>query len=70
ESGGEKGVGGVGRVKNEMRVKELALFVKEKVEVNGVRMVGHGDRMVKKVGVVGGDGKKYIDDGKGKGGDV
>lgn len=56
----EKGLGRVGTLKTEMTLKEFALFVKDKLDVNGVRMVGDADSMVKKVAVLGGDGNKYI----------
>ncbi|MCY8721623.1 Nif3-like dinuclear metal center hexameric protein, partial [Bacillus sp. S10C12M] len=54
----------------EMTLKEFALFVKDKLEVNGVRMVGEADSIVKKVAVLGGDGNKYIHHAKRKGADV
>lgn len=53
-----------------MTLKEFALFVKDKLDVNGVRMVGDADSMVKKVAVLGGDGNKYIHHAKRKGADV
>lgn len=56
----EKGFGCVGIFKNEMMFKEFVLFVKDKFEVNGVRMVGEVDSVVKKVVFLGGDGNKYI----------
>lgn len=44
----EKGLGRVGTLKNEMTLKEFALFVKDKLDVNGVRMVGDADCFAKK----------------------
>ncbi|QIW80682.1 Nif3-like dinuclear metal center hexameric protein [Bacillus tequilensis] len=70
QSPAEKGLGRVGTLKNEMTLKEFALFVKDKLDVNGVRVVGDADSMVKKVAVLGGDGNKYIHQAKRKGADV
>ncbi|MCY8490419.1 Nif3-like dinuclear metal center hexameric protein [Bacillus atrophaeus] len=66
----EKGLGRIGKLKDNMTLQEFALFVKEKLQVNGVRMVGDSKSVVKKVAVLGGDGNKYIYEAKRKGADV
>ncbi|MGX4256991.1 Nif3-like dinuclear metal center hexameric protein [Bacillus sp. YH3-2-B2] len=66
----EKGLGRIGKLQQDMTLEEFALFVKEKFDVNGVRMVGERNSKVKKVAVLGGDGNKYIYQAKRKGADV
>ncbi|QOR65558.1 Nif3-like dinuclear metal center hexameric protein [Cytobacillus suaedae] len=66
----ELGLGRVGRIKQEQTIEEFAEFVKEALDVEGVRIVGNLDTKVKKVAVLGGDGNKYITSAKFKGADV
>ena len=64
------GLGRVGKLKNEMTLKEFAQFVKERLSVPAVRAVGELEAIVRKVAVLGGDGNKYIYSAKRKGADV
>ncbi|OZM57726.1 Nif3-like dinuclear metal center hexameric protein [Lottiidibacillus patelloidae] len=68
--GKEYGVGRIGYLSNEMTLKEFALFVKEKLAVDGVRVVGDYNKKIKKVAVSGGDGNKFISSALFKGADV
>ncbi|WP_449537003.1 Nif3-like dinuclear metal center hexameric protein [Ferdinandcohnia sp. Marseille-Q9671] len=64
------GLGRVGYLENEMTLEEFALHVKNKLEVEGLRVVGSLTDKVKKVAVLGGDGNKYISQAKRAGADV
>jgi dinuclear metal center YbgI/SA1388 family protein len=68
--GKEYGIGRIGYVSEEMTLKEFALFVKEKLDVQGVRVVGDYNKRIKKVAVSGGDGNKFISSALFKGADV
>ncbi|REB10003.1 Nif3-like dinuclear metal center hexameric protein [Sporosarcina sp. BI001-red] len=70
ESGEEFGLGRVGILSSKMTLDQFACYVKEKLEVPAVRMVGDKDRLIQKVGVLGGDGNKYIYAAKRAGADV
>lgn len=45
------GLGAVGNLKQGLSIKEFITFVKEKLDVENVRMVGHDDKTVKKIAV-------------------
>ncbi|WP_338750152.1 Nif3-like dinuclear metal center hexameric protein [Bacillus sp. FJAT-52991] len=64
------GLGRVGKLKESMSLRQFAEFVKDKLDVNGVRVVGELTDQVKKVAVLGGDGNKYFQAAKFKGADV
>lgn len=64
------GLGRIGYLKEEMTLDEFAMKVKTAFDVSGVRVVGDGDRKVKKVAVLGGDGNKYTFTALHKGADV
>ncbi|WP_100331591.1 Nif3-like dinuclear metal center hexameric protein [Bacillus xiapuensis] len=64
------GIGRIGKLEKEMTLREFADFVKEKLDVKGVRVVGELTDKVKKVAVLGGDGNKYFQTAKFKGADV
>ncbi|WP_432355228.1 Nif3-like dinuclear metal center hexameric protein [Sporosarcina sp. A2] len=66
----EYGIGRVGKLETELTLEEFARFVKEKLQVPAVRMVGDKTRVIRKVGVLGGDGNKYIFPAKRAGADV
>lgn len=68
--GKEFGFGRVGILSNEMSLKEFAEYVKEKLNVSFVRMVGNGTDSVRKVAVLGGDGNDFINHAAGSGADV
>lgn len=64
------GLGRIGTLKKEMTLSDFAQFVKQAFDVEGVRIVGDLDAIVKKVAVVGGDGNKYVTKAKMRGADV
>lgn len=64
------GLGRVGYLEQEMTLKQFAYHVKDKLEVDGIRVVGSLSDKVKKVAVLGGDGNKYISHAKRAGADV
>ena len=64
------GVGRIGEISHEMTVEEFARFVKEKLDLKGVRVVGNLTDKVKKVAIVGGDGNKFAFHAKRQGSDV
>ena len=66
----EYGLGRVGRLTSPMSLEQFARFVKEKLDVPAVRIVGDKERLIQKVGVLGGDGNKYIYAAKRAGADV
>lgn len=66
----ETGLGRVGMLESPMTLHEFALYVKERLNVPMVRMVGEAGRKIRKVGVLGGDGNKYIHAAKRAGADV
>ncbi|MCM3756980.1 Nif3-like dinuclear metal center hexameric protein [Sporosarcina aquimarina] len=70
ESDQEYGIGRVGKLPSSMSLEQFAIHVKEKLDVPAVRMVGNKDRLIHKVGVLGGDGNKYIYAAKRAGADV
>ncbi|EUJ51570.1 Nif3-like dinuclear metal center hexameric protein [Paenilisteria rocourtiae] len=64
---------GLGRIGNLPKTVDLAAFigfVKEKLSIENVRVIGDSDRPVRKVGIIGGDGNKFIHDVKRAGADV
>lgn len=64
------GLGRIGYLKEEMTLKQFACFVKEALDVKGVRVVGKLDSKVKKVAVLGGDGNKFVQNAIMQGADV
>lgn len=64
------GLGRIGKLENEMTLREFAEHVKVSLDVKGLRVVGNLEDKVKKVAVLGGDGNKYISSAKYKGADV
>ncbi|WP_077618831.1 Nif3-like dinuclear metal center hexameric protein [Bacillus sinesaloumensis] len=64
------GLGRVGYLKTEMTLEQFAQHVKERLDVEGLRVVGTLTDKVKKVAVLGGDGNKYISHAKRAGADV
>jgi dinuclear metal center YbgI/SA1388 family protein len=64
------GLGRVGYLQQEMTLEQFALYVKDKLEVDGLRVVGSLSDKVKKVAVLGGDGNKYVSHAKRAGADV
>ncbi len=71
ENEGESlGLGRIGTLSRAMTLREFANFVKEALDVDGVRVVGNLDETVTKVAILGGDGNKYYQTAKFKGADV
>lgn len=68
--GKELGLGRVGVLEKEMTLKEFAEFVKIRLGVPFVRMVGNGMNNIKKVAVLGGDGNSSISIAARSGADV
>ncbi|MEH7379929.1 Nif3-like dinuclear metal center hexameric protein [Bacillus sp. JJ1533] len=64
------GLGRVGYLEQEMTLEQFAQHVKNKLDVDGLRVVGSLSDKVKKVAVLGGDGNKYISYAKRAGADV
>ncbi|MDQ0213901.1 dinuclear metal center YbgI/SA1388 family protein [Oikeobacillus pervagus] len=64
------GLGRIGILKESMTLEQFAHHVKEKLSVQGVRVVGHLQDKIQKVAVLGGDGNKYFHSAKFKGADV
>ncbi|HSI67343.1 MAG TPA: Nif3-like dinuclear metal center hexameric protein, partial [Planococcus sp. (in: firmicutes)] len=64
------GLGRVGTLESDMTLGEFSEFVKERLEVPALRVVGDKDGIVRKVAVLGGDGNKYIQQAKRAGADV
>ncbi len=69
-SGEAYGLGRIGYLTEEMTLDEFAMKVKKAFDVSGLRVVGEGQRKVKKVAVLGGDGNKYTFTALHKGADV
>lgn len=68
--GEQLGLGRIGELAKELTLKEFATFVKESLDVKGLRVVGNLEEKVKKVAVLGGDGNKYYQHAKRQGADV
>ncbi len=64
------GVGRIGTLKEEFTLEEFAHYVKERLDLKGVRVVGNLDDKIKKVAIVGGDGNKFAYHAKRHGADV
>ncbi|WP_336822628.1 Nif3-like dinuclear metal center hexameric protein [Sporosarcina sp. USHLN248] len=64
------GLGRVGTIKEPAKLDDFADYVKEALDVPALRIVGDGNKIVKKVAVLGGSGSKYIHSAKRKGADV
>lgn len=68
--GKKLGIGRIGKLPAPLTLHELALLVKERFELTGLRVVGPLDTKIKKVAVVGGDGNSYLGKAKFRGADV
>lgn len=64
------GIGRIGTLKEELTLEEFAHYVKEKLDLQGVRVVGNVRDTIKKVAIVGGDGNKFAFHAKREGADV
>ncbi len=70
QTGKVYGVGRIGRLDPPLSLRELAIKVKERFSLQGVRMVGDTNRLVKKVAVLGGSGRDFIAEAANRGADV
>ncbi|MCU9613901.1 Nif3-like dinuclear metal center hexameric protein [Caldibacillus lycopersici] len=68
--GEQLGLGRIGYLHEEMTLEQFAKFVKVRLDLEGVRVVGNLSDKVKKVAVLGGDGNKYYHAALRKGADV
>ncbi|KGL40208.1 Nif3-like dinuclear metal center hexameric protein [Listeria newyorkensis] len=66
----QMGLGRIGNLPKTMDLKAFIGFVKEKLSIENVRVIGDTNRTVRKVGIIGGDGNKFIHDVKRAGADV
>lgn len=64
------GLGRIGYLSKEVTLEEFAAFVKEALDVTGVRVVGNLSDTIKRVAILGGDGGKYYKTAIRKGADV
>lgn len=68
--GQKYGLGRIGELKEPMDLKTYSSFIKEALDIPGLRVVGDLTKQIKKIAVLGGSGEKYIHDAKRKGADV
>lgn len=68
--GEARGLGRIGYLGDEVSLDQFAEKVKQAFGVKGLRVVGDGDRKVRKIAVLGGDGNKYASQAIRKGADV
>ena len=64
------GLGRIGTLKTEKTLRQLSAELKEIFQLEGLRVTGSLDRIVKKVAVLGGSGEKYYHHAKRLGADV
>lgn len=64
------GLGKIGNLPKEMTLNELCQHVKQSLDLPALRVVGHLNKKVKKVAVLGGSGEKYYDVAHKRGADV
>lgn len=68
--GESRGLGRIGELPSPLSLREFALTVKERLAVDGIRMVGAADRAVKKVAVCGGSGAFLLREAHFRGADL
>ncbi|NQD66249.1 Nif3-like dinuclear metal center hexameric protein [Bacillus haikouensis] len=64
------GLGRIGRLREEVSLKDFAANVKETFGMDGIRVIGDMNAKVRKVAVLGGDGNKFISAAKRQGADA
>ncbi|TCT27002.1 dinuclear metal center YbgI/SA1388 family protein [Melghiribacillus thermohalophilus] len=64
------GLGRIGRLEQPISLKEFAEHAKQAFKVSGLRVTGDLTRQVQTIGVIGGDGNKFISQARRKGVDV
>lgn len=70
QEGKSYGLGRIGRLKEPMSLSALAKRVKERFSLEGVRIVGERERLVRRVAVLGGSGRDLIKNAASLGADV
>ncbi|MBC1293100.1 Nif3-like dinuclear metal center hexameric protein [Listeria booriae] len=66
----EMGLGRIGNLPKAMEMHNFIAYVKEKLSMSNVRVIGDLTTPVRKVGIIGGDGNKFIHNVKRAGADV
>ncbi|OAT84261.1 Nif3-like dinuclear metal center hexameric protein [Bacillus sp. MKU004] len=64
------GLGRIGKLQEEVPLKQFAAAVKETFGMDGIRVIGDMEAKVRKVAVLGGDGNKFISAAKRQGADA
>ena len=57
-----EGIGRIGELKKTMLLEEFAVFVKEQCNISGIKIFGEYDRKVRRIALVPGSGKDYIEE--------
>ncbi|MBQ9090643.1 MAG: Nif3-like dinuclear metal center hexameric protein, partial [Anaerotignum sp.] len=60
QKGKREGIGRIGELPEAVPFKEFAAMLKEKLHLDAIRLVGDGDKMVKKVGLCTGAGVGFV----------
>jgi dinuclear metal center YbgI/SA1388 family protein len=68
--GQREGLGRIGELPQEVSLERLAIRLKEKFSIEGVRYVGDGERAVKRIAICGGSGSSLLRDAHLRGADV
>jgi dinuclear metal center YbgI/SA1388 family protein len=68
--GAAEGIGRIGELEAPVSLERFTAFVKEELRVEGVRFVGHGDRLLRKVALCGGSGSSLLREAHRQGADV
>ncbi len=68
--GKQEGLGRIGKLSKPMKLSEYAEVVKRNLNIPALRYVGDQDQVIKKVAVLGGSGKGYIDVARNAGADL
>ncbi|WP_138415756.1 Nif3-like dinuclear metal center hexameric protein [Aquibacillus sediminis] len=64
------GLGRIGTLTDSMSLRDLCDYVKERLDITALRVIGDLEQTVNKVAVLGGSGKGFIEQAKQKGADV
>ncbi len=70
QKGSTYGLGIVGQLEKQITLADLCIQVKDIFDLDAVRVTGNDDAIIRKVGILGGSGEKYIQQAKNKGVDV
>lgn len=69
-TGAGLGIGRIGQLPEPVTLRQLALTIKERFSLEGLRVIGDLEAPVRKVAVVGGDGSSYVSKAVFRGADV